>query len=80
MSELQIGWTPEQVQENLGEANESLPEAPTTDRFPPPGTATGTDVRAGEQPYEEPAEAAEPGSKEWLPPDPPRHPDDEGGR
>lgn len=80
MSGLRSEWTPQQVRENLGEANEDLPEARTTDRFPVAGTASGTDVRAGEEPYEEEAASAEPGGGLRLPPDPPRNPTDEGGR
>jgi hypothetical protein len=79
MSELRSEWTPQQVQENLGEANESLPEARTTDRFPVSGTASGMDMRAGEELYEEDA-AAGPGSELRMPPDPPQRPTDQGGQ
>jgi hypothetical protein len=81
MSGLRSEWTPEQVQENLGEANETLPEARTTDRFPVAGTASGMDFQAGEEPYEEDAAAAGGrGIELRLPQDPPRHPTDEGGQ
>lgn len=81
MSELRSKWTPQQVQENLGEANEGLPEARTTDRFPVSGTASGMDMRAGEEPYEEDvAAAADAGTEFRIPPDPPRHPTDQGGQ
>ena len=72
MSALRSEWTPQQVQENLGVANESLPEARTTDRFPVAGTASGMDFSAGEELYEEDvAAAAESGSEFRMPPDPP---------
>jgi hypothetical protein len=81
MSGLRSTWTPQQVQENLGEANENLPEARTIDRFPVAGTASGMDLRAGEDLYqEEAAEAAGPGSELRMPPDPPRRPTDQAGR
>src|SRR3954465_8522495 len=48
MSELRKEWTPEQVQEHRAEANESLPEARTTDRFPVAGRASGMDRWGGE--------------------------------
>ncbi|MGN7200834.1 hypothetical protein [Arthrobacter sp. SAFR-044] len=74
-------WTPQQVQENLGEANENLPEARTTDRFPVAGTASGMDLRAGEHPYEEDtAGAAGQGNDLRMPPDPPRHTTEQAGR
>jgi hypothetical protein len=79
MSELRSEWTPQQVEENLGEANESLPEARTTNRFPVAGTASGMDFRAGEEQYEEDvAAAAESGSELRMPPDPPRRPTTQG--
>lgn len=81
MSGLRSEWTPQQVQENLGEANENLPEARTTDRFPVAGTASGMDLRAGEELYEEEgAVATGPGSELRMPPDPPRRPTHEAGR
>ncbi|MDR6416968.1 hypothetical protein [Pseudarthrobacter sulfonivorans] len=81
MSELRSEWTPQQVQANLGEVNENLPEARTTDRFPVSGTASGMDMRAGEQPYEEDADAAPGAGRELrMPPDPPRRPTEQGGR
>ena len=82
MSGLRSEWTPQQVQENLSEANENLPEARTTDRFPVAGTASGMDFRAGAEPYEEDVTAAAaPGSDFFrMPPDPPRRPADEGGQ
>jgi hypothetical protein len=81
MSELRKEWTPEQVQEHRAEANESLPEARTTDRFPVAGRASGMDRMGGEELYEEDVvAAAEPGSKLWMPPDPPRRPTDQGGQ
>jgi hypothetical protein len=79
MSGLRSEWTPQQVQDNLGEASENLPEARTTDRFPVAGTASGMDLQAGEELYEEDAAAAGPGSELRLPPDPPRRPTDQGG-
>jgi hypothetical protein len=80
MSGLRSEWTPEQVQENLGEANENLPEARTTDRFPVAGTASGMDLKAGEDRYEEDeAAAAGLGTELRMPPDPPRHPTDPDG-
>ncbi len=81
MSELRSEWTPEQVQANHGEANENLPEARTTDRFPVSGTASGMDMRAGEEPYEEDAAASAGAlSEHRMPPDPPRRPTDQGGQ
>lgn len=81
VSELRSEWTPQQVQENLGQANEGLPEARTTDRFPVAGTASGMDLRAGEDLYEEDGAAAEgPRSERRMPQDPPRRPTDQGGR
>jgi hypothetical protein len=79
MAELRSAWTPEQVQENLGEANESLPEARTTDRFPLAGTASGVDVRGGADEGDG-STADGPDGGFRLPPDPPRRPTDEGGR
>jgi len=79
MSGLRSEWTPEQVRENLGEANENLPEARTVDRFPVAGTASGMDIQAGEEPYEQDAAAGR-GGELRMPPDPPRRPTDEGGR
>ena len=79
MSGLRSEWTPQQVQENLGEASENLPEARTTDRVPVTGTASGMDLREGEDLDEEYAAAAGPGS-ELMPPDPPRRPTDEAAR
>ncbi|GAA3688383.1 hypothetical protein GCM10023081_27140 [Arthrobacter ginkgonis] len=68
------------MQENLGEANENLPEARTTDRFPVAGTASGIDLQAGEEPYEEDAAAAAGlGTELRMPADPPRHPTDLDG-
>jgi hypothetical protein len=81
MSGLRSEWTPQQVQENLGEANENFPEARTTDRFPVAGTVSGMDLRAGEDLYEEDAAAAAgPGSELRLPPDPPRGRSDQAGQ
>lgn len=81
MSELRSEWTPQQVQENLGEANENLPEAHTTDRFPVPGTASGIDVRPGEDLDEQDTVVgADSGDVLRMPPDPPRRPMDQGGR
>ena len=81
MSELQTEWTAEQAEENAGEANESLPEAPTTDRFRPPGTATGMDVRAGEQPYvAEPEAASQSRPRYQMPLDPPQRLTEGGDR
>ena len=78
MSERRREWTSQQVQENIGEANESLPEARTTDRFPVAGTASGMDTPPeGEQPYEEDADS---GIELQMPPDPPRRPADQGGQ
>jgi hypothetical protein len=71
MSGLRSAWTPEQVQENLGEAHEGLPEARITDRFPVAGTASGMAFRAGEVTYEEEA-SSESDIRFELPPDPPR--------
>ena len=79
MSELRSEWTPEQVRENLGEANENLPVARTTDRFPVAGTASGMDFQAGEEQYGEDAAGGR-GIELRLPQDPPRRPTDEGGR
>ena len=79
MSGLRSEWTPQQVQENLGEASENLPEARTTDRFPVAGTASGMDLREGEDLYGEEAGEARPGS-ELMPPDPPRRPTDQAAR
>ncbi|MDQ0767940.1 hypothetical protein QF031_000689 [Pseudarthrobacter defluvii] len=74
-------WTPQQVQENLGEANENLPEARTTDRFPVAGTASGMDLREGESPYEEEAAGATgQGNDLRMPPDPPRPTTGQGSR
>lgn len=78
MSGLRTAWTPEQVQENLGEANEGLPEARTTDRFPVAGTASGMAFRAGEVTDEEEA-STESDIRFQLPPDPPRRPTDQDG-
>jgi hypothetical protein len=78
MSGLRSAWTPEQVQENRGEANEGLPEARTTDRSPVAGTASGTTLRAGRTADEDDA-AAESGIELRMPADPPRRPADEGG-
>jgi hypothetical protein len=81
MSELRSEWTPHQVQENLGDANENLTEARTTDRFPVAGTASGMDLHAGEDLYEaDSAVAWGPGGESRMPPDPPRRPTDQGGR
>jgi hypothetical protein len=81
MSEYRTEWTPQQVQDNLADVNESLPEATTTDRFRPAGRASGLDVRAGEDLDEQQtaSAAAEPGSRQWLPSDPPRRPTPPGG-
>lgn len=80
MSDYRTEWTPQQVQDNRGEANEALPEARTTDRFQPSGTASGMDVRAGEDIHEQQAAVADnPESKYWLPSDPPRRPTNPGG-
>jgi hypothetical protein len=78
MSGLRSAWTPEQVQENLGEANEGLPEARTTDRFPAAGTASGTTFRAGEVTAEDDA-SAESAIELRMPSDPPRRPADQDG-
>lgn len=81
MSELRSSWTPEQVQENLDEANEHLPEARTIDRFPVSGTASGIDVRAGEDLDEQDTAArGDSGGELRMPPDPPKHFRDQGGR
>lgn len=71
MSELRSEWTAEQVRENLGKANENLPEATATDRFPMEGTASGIDFKAGEEAYDESA-ASDQGSAQGLPADPPQ--------
>ncbi|MGX1159867.1 hypothetical protein FBY31_1770 [Arthrobacter sp. SLBN-100] len=74
-------WKPEQVQENLGAANENLPEARTTDRFPVAGTASGMDLRAGEDMYVEDAAGTMDSAIDLrMPPDPPRRPTDQAGR
>ncbi len=78
MSGLRSAWTPEQVQENLGEAHEGLPEARTTDRFPAAGTASGTVFLAGEVTDEEEASTGS-DTRFEVPPDPPRRPTDRGG-
>ncbi len=81
MSELRSEWSPQQVQENFDKANETLPEAQTTDRFPVSGQASGVDVRAGEDLYEETAATdASAGSVLLVPPDPPQHLADTGGQ
>jgi len=77
MSGLRSAWTPQQVQENLGEANEGLPEARTTDRFPVEGTASGTSFRAGEVTDED--ASADSGLEPRMPADPPRRPAEQGG-
>ncbi len=71
MNELRSEWTAEQVRENLGAANEGLPAATTTDRFPREGTASGMDFTSGEQ-SDDGATATEAVSTEGFPPDPPR--------
>lgn len=79
MSELRSEWSPQQLQENIKEVNEALPEAQTTDRFPVLGRASGVDVRAGEDLYEETAAAdASAGSVLQVPADPPKHSTDQG--
>ena len=80
MSELRNAWTPQQVQDGIGEANESLPEARTTDRYPVPGRASGVDVREGAD-VQEPgaAEAGTSGTTLQVPADSPRGTADEGG-
>jgi hypothetical protein len=78
MSGPRSAWTPEQVQENRGEANEGLPEARTTDRFPVAGTASGTTLRAGATTEEDEASAGS-AIELRMPADPPRRPTAEGG-
>jgi hypothetical protein len=68
---LRSEWTAEQVRENLSKANEDLPEATATDRFPLEGTASGIDFEAGEEAYDE-STAAERSSAQGLPADPPQ--------
>jgi hypothetical protein len=81
VSGLRSEWTPQQVKENLGEANENLSEARTTDRFPVAGTASGMDLRAGEDLDEEDAAAyTGPGNELRMPPDPPRRPRDQAAQ
>jgi len=79
MSELRSDWTPEQLQASVGEANESLPEARTTDRFPVPGRASGVDLRAGESSDEDDAGPAAGDGVFRVPPDPPRGTTNHGG-
>lgn len=79
MSELRSEWTPQQLKENVETVSETLPEAQTTDRFPVLGRASGVDIRAGEDLYEEnAAAAAHSGSVLRVPADPPQHPTDQG--
>lgn len=78
MSELRSNWKPQQVQESLSAANESLPEARTIDRFPVRGRAGGMDLLSGEEMYEE-VSADESGGVLRVPPDPPQRPTDQGG-
>jgi hypothetical protein len=86
MNELRNAWTPEQVQERNGEANESLPEARTTDRYPRPGRASGVDVQSGEDTAAaDEAGTTAAGTDFQVPPDPPQHLNeqqlnDQGGR
>lgn len=79
MSELRSEWTSQQAQENLEKANESLPEAQTTDRFRTPGRVSGVDIRAGEDLYEENT-GADAGSNSvfTVPADPPKRSTDQG--
>jgi hypothetical protein len=79
MSELRNEWTPEQVQANLGEANETLPEARITDRFTDSVRSSGVDVRSGEETYAEDGAAADPGGVFQVPPDPPQRPTTQDG-
>ncbi|MGA7206991.1 MAG: hypothetical protein WBX27_20455 [Specibacter sp.] len=81
MSELRTTWTPQQVQERTGEANESLPEARTTDRYPAQGRSSGVDVLAGEDlAGPAAAQATASGTGLQVPPDPPQHLNDQGGQ
>lgn len=79
MSDLRTEWTPEQVQAHAGEANEAMPEARTTDRFPATGRASGVDVRAGEAGYEQAAASDAPDGALRVPADPPLGVTNEGG-
>lgn len=80
MNGLRSEWKQEQIQENIGEANENLPEARTTDRFPVAGTASGMDLRAGEEMYAEGADGTTDSAIDLrMPSDPPLRPTDEAG-
>lgn len=79
MSELRSIWGTQEVEENLGLANESLPEAPTIDRFPTQGRAAGMDLQSGEGQYEE-APADDSDGVFQVPQDPPQRLTDEDGR
>ena len=78
MSGLRSAWTPEQVQENRGEANEGLPGARSTDRFRVAGTASGMVFLAGGVTDEE-GPSTESDTRFRGPPDPPRRATDQDG-
>ena len=80
MNGLRSEWKQEQIQENLGEANENLPVASATDRFPVAGTASGMDLRAGEDVYAENAGGTTDSAIDpRMPADPPRRPTNQDG-